>query len=206
MESKGLTNQRKIYFTSKLKALYLKWKYGSRIVWGGHAQILGPIPSIKIPGKGKLIIGKNIVINSDNKNSNTALTNCCTLVCGLNGTIEIGENTQLNGVSITAYESVKLGKNCQIASSTFISDTDFHPISPELREKECLGYKIDHASVSKKPINIGDNVWIGWGVIILKGVNIGNNSIIAAGSVVLSDVPSNVLVAGNPAVIKKKLN
>lgn len=205
MSNTKLTNQRKILFSSKVKTWFLKWKYGSKIQTKNFVQILGGLPSIKVPGTSKIMLGNMVVINSDKSNSNTALTNNCTLVCGLKGIIEIGDNTQLNGVSITAYEHVKIGKNCQIASSTFISDTDFHPINPTEREKECLGYKIDHSKVSKKPISIGDNVWIGWGVTILKGVSIGNNSIVAAGSVVLTDVPENVIVGGNPAIIKKQL-
>ena len=57
-----------------------------------------------------------------------------------------------------------------------------------------------------KPITIGHRVWCGVNVMILAGVTIGNDVIIAAGSVVISDVPSGSLVAGVPAVVKKKLN
>ena len=119
--------------------------------------------------------------------------------------IQIGNNTMLNGVSITSYSKVIIGDSCQIASSTLISDTDFHPVSPDVRFKESLGHKIDHSLVNKKPIVIGNNVWIGWGSTILKGVTIGDNSIIAAGSVVLNDIPANVIAAGNPAIVKKNI-
>lgn len=51
---------------------------------------------------------------------------------------------------------------------------------------------------------IGDDVVIGTGAIILGNIHVGNHSTIAAGSVVISDVPENVVVAGNPAEIKKK--
>ena len=173
----------------------------------GAMRILGNMPVFKLPGQNsKIILGNKVVLNSDMKNSNTALTFRCTLVCGINGTIEIGDGTMLNGVSVTAYEKVSIGKNCQIASSTFISDTDFHPVNAKVREQQALGYKYDFNEVGKKEVVIGDNVWIGWGAIILKGVNIGNNSIVAAGSVVLKDVPPNALVAGNPAEIKKEFN
>ena len=50
-------------------------------------------------------------------------------------------------------------------------------------------------------VRIGDNVFIGGGSIILPNVNIGNNSIIGAGSVVTKNIPSNVVCAGNPAVV-----
>lgn len=52
-----------------------------------------------------------------------------------------------------------------------------------------------------RPVTIGDNVWIGGSVTILPGVTIGDNVTIGAGSVVVKDVPSNVVVAGNPAQV-----
>ena len=55
------------------------------------------------------------------------------------------------------------------------------------------------------PIVIGDDVWLGGGVIVCPGVRIGARSVIAAGSVVVRDIPSDVLAAGNPAVVKRRL-
>lgn len=203
--SEEIVNQRQITFQQKFKTLLLKLKYRNNLVADGSIRILGKLPILKVPANSKVFIGKKVVLNSDAKNSNTALTFNCTLVCGLTGIIEIGDNTMLNGVSITAYEKVVIGKNCQIASCTFIADTDFHPVDPAIRKKEVNGYKIDHSEVNKKAVTIGNNVWIGWGCTILKGVTIGDNSIIAAGSVVVTDVPPNVLYAGNPAELKKSL-
>lgn len=56
-----------------------------------------------------------------------------------------------------------------------------------------------------RPIKIGNNVWIGGSATILPGVTIGDNVTIGAGSVVVKDVPSGVVVAGNPARIVKKI-
>ncbi|MDP4946471.1 MAG: sugar O-acetyltransferase [Alishewanella sp.] len=56
------------------------------------------------------------------------------------------------------------------------------------------------------PINIADDVWIGGGVIICPGVSIGARSVIAAGSVVTQDVPADVVVAGNPGRVLRRLN
>lgn len=188
---------------TKMKELQQKW--GDKIHIEGAIRILGEQPVCKIPGNGRIKLGNKVVLNSDFENSNTALTYRCTLVCGIEGHIEIGENSMLNGVSVTSYKKVSIGKNCHIASSTLITDTDFHPVDPTIREQEVLGYKIDYAHVNKDEVKIGDNVWIGWGSIILKGVTIGDNSIIGAGSVVISDVPANTLAAGNPAKIKKNI-
>ncbi len=55
-------------------------------------------------------------------------------------------------------------------------------------------------------VRIGNNVWIGDGAIVGKGVTIGDNSIIGAGAVVTKDVPPDVIAAGNPAVVVKKLD
>ena len=57
-----------------------------------------------------------------------------------------------------------------------------------------------------KPVRLGDNVWLGDRSTVLKGVTIGDNSIVAASSVVTKDVPANVIVAGNPAVIVRELD
>ncbi|WP_249032478.1 DapH/DapD/GlmU-related protein [Tenebrionicola larvae] len=55
------------------------------------------------------------------------------------------------------------------------------------------------------PIEIGENVWIGAGAVVLPGITIGDNSVIAANSVVTADVPANCLYAGTPAKFKKSL-
>ena len=62
------------------------------------------------------------------------------------------------------------------------------------------------SDVNTKPVVIKKNAWIGTRSIILKGVTIGEGSIVAAGSVVTTNVPNYTLVAGNPAIVKKRLN
>lgn len=200
-----MENIKKVTIKEIMKTALLRWKYGGKFCAEGAIKILGRLPVFKLPGNGKIILGKKVVLNSDSERSNTALTSRCTLVCGLDGLIEIGDNTMLNGVCITAYKRVKIGKSCQIASCTLITDTDYHPINPDVRYQESLGQKFDYNLVNKQDVLIGDNVWIGWGCIVLKGVSIGDNSIIAAGSVVVSDIPANVIAAGNPAKVKKTL-
>jgi maltose O-acetyltransferase len=66
--------------------------------------------------------------------------------------------------------------------------TALHPFNAERRRREEFG----------KPIEIGSDVWVGGGVIILAGVRIGSRAVIGAGSVVMGDVPDAVFAAGNP--------
>jgi len=192
-------------FDQKIKRILLGFLY-PKVKIIDEIIILGNLPFFKVPKNGKVSLSNNVTLNSDFKNSNTALTNRCKFVTGYEGSISIGQNTQLNGVCIVSYKEVVVGKNCQIASSTFIADTDFHPVNPVEREKQVLGETFSFSSVSNEKISIGDNVWVGWNSTILKGVTIGDNSIVAAGSVVLSGAfPANVIIAGNPAKVVKKL-
>lgn len=73
--------------------------------------------------------------------------------------------------------------------------TPLHPLDAELRRKQEYG----------KPIEIGSDVWVGGGALILAGVRIGSRSIIGAGSVVTRDVPDGVLAAGNPCRVIREI-
>jgi len=89
---------------------------------------------------------------------------------------------------------VRVGDNCMIDPNVGLYTT-VHSIETKDRNKS--GYAI--------PITIGNDVWIGGSCVILPGITIGDHSIIAAGSVVTKDVPSNSIVAGNPARILKNI-
>ncbi|HFC9197346.1 sugar O-acetyltransferase [Enterococcus lactis] len=87
-------------------------------------------------------------------------------------------------------KNVKLGPRVQIYTVN-------HPIDPEERLEK--GYSI------ASPVHVGNNVWIGGGSIINPGVTIGDNTVIGAGSVVTKSLPANVLAAGAPAKIIRKI-
>lgn len=110
-----------------------------------------------------------------------------------NATISIGDNSYISADSkIYANERISIGDNCALSWNLTIIDSDFHELILDGNPK-----------IKTKPIHIGNNVWIGCNVTILKGVTIGDNSVIAAGSIVTQDVPANTLVGGNPAKIIK---
>lgn len=188
---------------------YLKIKILERnrcLTHGENLSIYGHIPYIKCPvnSKGVISLGNNVILNSDAKNSNSSVMAVVKMSIGYEGSIVIGDNCDLNGISIVSYKSVRIGSYCQFASDTVIFDTDFHPVNNEERLKQMKGIPYSHDMVNKEEVTIGDNVWIGWGCIILKGAHIGNNCIVAAGSVVLGkDYPDNSIIAGNPAKVVK---
>ena len=82
-----------------------------------------------------------------------------------------------------------------IANGVYITDADWHGIYDRSQRDETV-----------TPVIIHDNVWLGDHCAVLKGVTIGENSIVAANAVVVKDVPANVVVAGNPAKIVKRLD
>ena len=86
-------------------------------------------------------------------------------------------------------DKVMFGPNVTIATAS-------HPIEPTLRARG-LQYNRD--------VYIGENTWIGAGVIIVPGVRIGKNSVIGAGSVVTKDIPDNVVAVGNPCRVLREI-
>lgn len=205
IENKKYTRFSTDKFIYKFKRHLLKLLYNNKIEFGSNLRILGELPILKIPRQGKVYIGDNVVLNSDFISSNTSLTTRVKFITGYTGKIVIGNNCDLNGTCFVSYDEIEIGDYCQFASSSMISDTDFHPVDPNYRLAQMKGESFPFESVSKRKIKIGCNVWVGWGVIILKGVTIGDNSIIAAGSVVVSDIPQNVIAAGNPAKVVKNI-
>ena len=105
--------------------------------------------------------------------------------CDNGKNIHVGDNFLTNyNVTILDIAPVHIGNNCMIGPGTSIV-TVGHPLSPMGRRK--------HLGISK-PIQIGNDVWIGTNVSILPGVTIGNNVIVAAGAVVTKDVLDIVLL------------
>ncbi len=100
------------------------------------------------------------------------------------------------GCQLIAFiEPILIGEGVMIAANAALYSYD-HGMVPDAPIYE-------QPIVSKGPITIGDNAWVGTGAIILSGVTIGEGAVIAAGAVVTRDVPANAIVAGNPASVIK---
>jgi maltose O-acetyltransferase len=116
--------------------------------------------------------------------------------CDFGYQISIGAGTFVNvgGVfldtgPITIGADVQIGPNVQLLSPV-------HPLDAERRR---AGWE------KAEPITIGDNVWLGGGVIVCPGVTIGRDTVVGAGSVVTKDLPPSVLAVGNPARVVREL-
>ena len=112
--------------------------------------------------------------------------------------ITIGNNNFFNnGFSIVAdHGNITIGDNCLVGASVSIINSDFHPI--RVKDRHTTKYKC-------KDVVIGNNVFIGSKVSIMKGVNVGDNAVLANGSVVFDDVEPNTIVRGNPAKFYKEI-
>lgn len=128
------------------------------------------------------------------------------------GEIQIGDNCYIGDLSrLWSAEKITIGNDVLISHNVNIIDTNSHEINAQERAengREILknGLPKRKGNVLSSPIVIGDNVWINFNAIILKGVTIGKGSIIAAGTVITKDVPEYSFVAGNPGKIIKMLD
>lgn len=111
--------------------------------------------------------------------------------------IHVGKNFYVNFNSvfldvcpITIGDNCMFGPNAQLYTAT-------HPLHP-VKRNSGLEYG--------KPITVGNNVWLGGGVVITPGVSLGDNVVVAAGAVVTTSFPDNCVIGGNPAKIIKEID
>lgn len=167
--------------------------------------------SIKVVGRENQIdIGREvrlhhvyIMIHGDKNHiiikKGAAIRSCELVIEDQNGGIEIGEGTGLSGnVHLAAIEGKKIiiGNDCMFSANITIRVGDSHSIIQVENEKRIN---------PSKDVVIGNHVWVGNQVTILKGVSIPDNCIIGTGSVVTKSIEKpNVIIAGNPARIVKQ--
>jgi maltose O-acetyltransferase len=115
--------------------------------------------------------------------------------CDYGWNIELGERVFFNfNCIVLDVCHVRIGDYTLFGPGVQIL-TPLHPLEAELRRKQEYG----------KPIEIGSDVWVGGGALILPGVKIGSKTVIGAGSVVTKDVPDGVFAAGNPCRVVREI-
>lgn len=172
-----------IYSRSIIISLYYKIRYSKRIKINIVNSFRGLI-NIWVDKNSNINIGKFLILLGP------------TYFKVLNGgKLEIGDKCFFNrNCSITCIGRIKIGNNCTFANNLVMVDHDHNIYS----DRTIKPYTV-------ADITIGDNVWIGANVTILKGVNIGSSSVVAAGAVVASDVESGYIYGGVPAKKIKKI-
>jgi maltose O-acetyltransferase len=119
-----------------------------------------------------------------------------TFRCDYGTQIRIGARTFVNFDCVMLdVAPITIGRACQIATRVQLL-TATHPIDPALRR---AGWE------SARPITLGDNVWLGGGVIVCPGVTIGDDTVVGAGAVVTRDLPAGVVAVGVPARVQRGL-
>lgn len=116
--------------------------------------------------------------------------------------IEIGDHCYL-GHEVTIETNCRLGRHVIVANRVaFVGrrDHDFRTPGVPVRFGHWIGAERNPSPFRGEAVVVGDDVWIGYGAVLLSGVSIGRGAIVAAGSVVKQDVPPYAIVGGNPAV------
>lgn len=131
-----------------------------------------------------LRMDKNSVLNVDNFNFMYGAD----VILFKGAKLTLGRNSFINSdCKIRVHKSISIGNDCAISHDFTVMDSDAH--------------KIIGGDDEAKEVIIGNHVWIGTRVTILKGVHVGDGAIIAAGAVVTKDVPAKALVVGVPAKV-----
>jgi maltose O-acetyltransferase len=116
--------------------------------------------------------------------------------CDYGSNIELGERVYFNfNCVVLDVCRVRIGSFTLFGPAVQIL-TPLHPFNAALRRVQEYG----------KPIEIGSDVWVGGGALILPGVTIGSRTVIGAGSVVTRDIPDGVLAAGNPCRVIRPIS
>lgn len=183
-----------MHFVYKTGAWWQVWLHGSGGAVASSCRFHVPVC---LNGRGKVFIGEGVQLGH---RLSPRLGNGMILMQARTPTAEvsIGELTSTgNNVAILACRRVAIGRKCLIGDQVAIYDSDFHAIDPQMRAS---------GAGASEPVEIGDQVWLGSRVMVLKGVRIGHNSVVGAASVVTSSIPDNCLAAGVPARVIRRLD
>jgi galactoside O-acetyltransferase len=184
-----------------LKRLTLKYFQKLRITLFRHLADISTsvsgkptiVQPVQYAGKGHIYFGENVIMGV--KCSPYFYDGSIYMeVRGENAKIRIGNNVFINNnlKIICDKSTIEVGDNTLIGYNVNIIDSDFHHLHPQKRTST------DYAFA---PVKIGNNVFIGANVTILKGVSIGENTVVASGAIVTKSFDKNLIIGGNPAKI-----
>ncbi len=167
-------------------------KYGKNCAFYG-------LPVLVCAKDSSMTLGDRVVCVSSFLSNLVGLYQRSIIMARAGAKVVLEDDVRMSGVTIYSRESIRIGRHTSIGGNVKIFDHDFHPIDPQQRLEH------PNSGMKTKPVEIGENVFIGCNVIILKGSKIGNNCVIGAGSVVAGEFEDNCVIAGNPARVIRKL-
>lgn len=159
------------------------------------------IPMVDVQLGGKLIFGKNFVMNNGRYYNKIGRQQPSMFVVTRNAVLEFGDNVGISSSAFYCSSKITIGNNVKIGGNCVIYDTDFHSLDSIERHDPLT----DTRARKSQPVVIEDDVFIGAHSIILKGVTIGQGCIIGAGSVVSKSIPAMEIWGGNPILFIKSI-
>jgi acetyltransferase-like isoleucine patch superfamily enzyme len=156
-----------------LTAAGWRWKTNGLVFFGRRLEL-------QIAKRGRVDFGRFVWVGDGSK-----------IRCH-EGEVAIGAKTVIGQeCTISAYRRIRIGEQCVVADRAMFIDFDHGVVEVER--------PIRVQGIYKRDVEVGSNVWIGYGACILRGVRVGDNSVIGANSVLTRDVPTNAVVGGVPA-------
>jgi acetyltransferase-like isoleucine patch superfamily enzyme len=177
MAARGMLTPK--YARLLIRLAWLRLRFRGRLQTDGLAFV-GPGVKLEIRRGARLFLGRWSWIGHGSK------------IRVHEGEVHIGAKTVLGQeCTISAYQHVSIGRECVIADRVMLIDFDHGVVDVEL--------PIRLQGIYKRDVDVGHNVWIGYGACVLRGVRVGDNAILGTSAVVTRDVPDNAIVAGVPA-------
>lgn len=159
----------------------------------GRDIVLHGLPTLKIPRSATVTIGDGVVLTSRPRSNPVGLNRRCSIALESEAELTIGRESGFSGVAIFCAERISIGAHVTCGGNVSIWDTDFHPLGHLERRRHQI------EAIRTAPIEIGDDVFLGAGVLVLKGATIGARAVIGAGSVVSGHIDPDSVCAGVPA-------
>lgn len=190
--------------------IYIIWnRIFFKLIGIKYGRNLKVYNKIHVFGRGTVVVGDDFHFTSgDCINPICRNIQGSIFVISSSSMIKIGDRVGISSACLWAQESITIGNDVNIGGDCLIMDNDAHPHDYLQRRYDFenkVGRMAYLAMVPAAPVEIGNDVWIGARCQILKGVHIGARSIIAAGSIVTKDIPSDVVAAGNPCKVIRRL-
>jgi acetyltransferase-like isoleucine patch superfamily enzyme len=169
------------YAKLALRLAWLKLRFGRRLRTDGLAFV-GPGVKFEIGRDATVHLGRWSWIGHGCK------------IRAHEGEVVIGAKTVLGQeCTISAFQHISIGRECIVADRVMLIDFDHGVVETERPIRE--------QGIYKRDVNVGNNVWVGYGACFLRGVTVGDNCVVGTYAVVNRDVPSNAVVAGVPGRI-----